>query len=266
MADQEHQQPSSSSPSTSASEPRRGLSLSVSGQRSPIQPSPPPSSQQQAGGLSPSRSARSKPILSPAGRPCVICMDRLSDGVECELGHFVCRGCLRGFIANLEPLQIKRNGGCIGCPGLGPDGHEACEAAPWSYEDLADLLDAKTQRVYVSRLSSVLASVLSSASLAGGTADPRGSMSGATHHRRRSSQRWSVGRAGTRGMSLAATSTASLAPGDEPTEVLEEELRWHRQVIDETILTLTCPRETCRKAFLDFDGGFRGVVCARFAV
>lgn len=137
---------------------------------------------------------------------------------------------------------------------MGPDGHEACEAAPWSYEDLAELLDAKTQKIFVSRLSSVLASVLSSASLAG--ADPRGSLS-TTHQRRRSSQlRWSLGRAGTRGMSLAASMAllASLGPGDEPTEVLEEELRWHRQVIDETILTLTCPRETCRKAFLDFDG------------
>lgn len=138
---------------------------------------------------------------------------------------------------------------------MGPDGQQACEAAPWSYEDLAELLDAKTQKLFVSRLSCVLASVLSSASLAG--ADPRGSLSTTTHHRRRSSQmRWSLGRAGTRGMSLAASmvSLASLGPDDEPMDVLEEELRWHRQVIDETILTLTCPRETCRKAFLDFDG------------
>lgn len=101
MADHQQQQhllPASASASASAStsEPRCGLSLSMSSHQS----SQPLSST--------SRSARSnKPILSPAGRPCLICFDKEKDGVECELGHFLCRGCLRGFIANLEPLQVR---------------------------------------------------------------------------------------------------------------------------------------------------------------
>ena len=99
MADHHHhqQQQQQQQQPSSASEPRRGLSLSVSNHQS-----------SQASASSPSRSARSnKPILSPAGRPCLICFDKERDGVECELGHFVCRGCLRGFIANLEPLQVR---------------------------------------------------------------------------------------------------------------------------------------------------------------
>lgn len=85
MADQHPQQQPSS-----ASETRRGLSLSVSNNHQ-----------------SSSARANHKPIFSPAGRPCLICFDKERDGVECELGHFVCRGCLRGFIANLEPLQVR---------------------------------------------------------------------------------------------------------------------------------------------------------------
>ncbi len=149
---------------------------------------------------------------------------------------------------------------------MSPDGQEPCEAAPWDYDDLADLLDEKTQRIYVSRLQGLLASVLSSASLqlqqqqpAGDSEDGRRmSMTMSRHHRRRSSQtlRWSLGKTGTRGLSLAGSIGGSLAPGDEASEAtLEaEELRWHRAQIDEDILTLTCPREGCHKAFLDFDG------------
>jgi hypothetical protein len=187
-------------------------------------------------------------------------------GVECELGHFVCRGCLQGFIKHLEPIQIRRSGGCISCPGVSPDGQEPCDAAPWSYEDLAELLDEKTQRIYVSRLQGLLVSVLSSTSLqqqgsvaamGGGGGDRMSMTMSRHHHRRRSSQtlRWSLGRTGTRGLSLAA-SMASLAPEEEASEAVseEEELRWHRQRIDEEILTLTCPREGCHRAFLDFDG------------
>jgi len=74
--------------------PRRSMSLSLSRSSAP-------------------RSARA-PILSPnTGKPCLVCFDRIKDGVECELGHFTCRGCLQGFVRNLEPLQIRRSGGCI---------------------------------------------------------------------------------------------------------------------------------------------------------
>lgn len=34
-------------------------------------------------------------ILSPGGKPCLICFDKEKDGVQCAEGHFVCRGCLQ---------------------------------------------------------------------------------------------------------------------------------------------------------------------------
>lgn len=34
-------------------------------------------------------------ILSPGGKPCLICFDKEKDGVQCPEGHFVCRGCLQ---------------------------------------------------------------------------------------------------------------------------------------------------------------------------
>lgn len=45
-----------------------------------------------------SNSRSSAPVvLSPAGKPCVICFDMERDGVVCSgtENHFVCRGCLQ---------------------------------------------------------------------------------------------------------------------------------------------------------------------------
>ena len=44
--------------------------------------------------LSSSRSS-APVVLSPAGKPCVICFDMERDGVVCTENHFVCRGCLQ---------------------------------------------------------------------------------------------------------------------------------------------------------------------------
>ena len=48
-----------------------------------------------SGSLSPSKGGRSNVILSPAGRPCLVCFDVEKDGVTCTENHFVCRGCLQ---------------------------------------------------------------------------------------------------------------------------------------------------------------------------
>lgn len=155
---------------------------------------------------------------------------------------------------------------------MSPDGQEPCDAAPWCFEDVCEMLDPKTQRVFVSRLQGLLASVLSSTSLQQGPNMDIMATSCGHHHRRRSSQRrWSLGRASTRGLSLATSMTMDgggvLLPEEEATEAAgvheqereeeqeQEELRWHRQQIAEG-LTLTCPREGCHRAFLDFDGTF----------
>lgn len=145
---------------------------------------------------------------------------------------------------------------------MSPDGQDPCEAAPWCFEDVCELLDPKTQKVYVSRLQGLLASVLSSASLQQGPSMDIMATSRGHHHRRRSShRRWSLGRASTRGLSLATSMTiyggAVLLREEKATNAAgvheQDELRWHRQQIAEG-LTLTCPREGCHRAFLDFDG------------
>lgn len=186
-------------------------------------------------------------ILSPAGlKPCVICFDKEKDGVQCSENHFLCRGCLQGFIRNLEPVTIRRSGGCVSCPAIHEGGNgEACPADPWSFVDLITLLDPTTQRMYVQRLEGLLRSVLESETALTGKLPPSPYRSASLHATGRRSRSVSP---------LPPTSSSSSSSLSELPA--EHKLATYRQYVAEGILTLKCPREGCRRAFLDFDGCF----------
>jgi len=95
--------------------------------------------------------------------------------------------------------------------------------------------------MYVQRLEGLLASVLSAETAT-------------TGKQPRSPYRGSIGKGRRRSRSVSPLLPSSSPSSSSSSD--HDKLQGYRQYIAEEILTLKCPREGCRRAFLDFDGCF----------
>ena len=192
-------------------------------------------------------------------RECQMCCDvecRLEGGVECSQGHFICDGCFRGDnlahqISAGNRGNFKAHGSKLVCQWClpGPPVHvfeDDVTAAHLGAEAFGRYLAAREEVVAVEvfrnaeanfqvRLEAMRKENAAAAAAAAATAAAAARDQGLA--------------AAARDQRLAAAAVATAAARDQ-------RLRRHRLHIAENILTLKCPRASCRQAIFDFEACF----------
>eukprot|EP00808_Paulinella_micropora_P002411 g19278.t1 len=161
-------------------------------------------------------------------RTCCICGDDFhqADGLDCpsqEPSHFVCAECLTGYVKSEaeKPLdQLQQSEGKVWCPLRRLEG--GCDAKqPYEMSCLAARVDARAFQAQAAAIKQVIEQKLSQEM--------------ESHFKRQLKEE---------------------IERFEKLSALQRQVQQAKRYIQDELLTLKCPRPTCRIAFVDFDGCF----------